>query len=99
MAGTTDVTTRLARLFQESLNLDVPSCESDLFETGVLDSLMFVELLLLLEREFGVTAAVDDLEVDNFRTIARIAAFVAERVPAPPRVVPMRLASPIGPGW
>ena len=89
MAGTPDLKDRLASLFQEALNLEVPSCETDLFETGVLDSLMFVELLLLLEREFGVTTGVDDLEVDNFKTLARIAAFVDGRVRAAPRLVPL----------
>jgi methoxymalonate biosynthesis acyl carrier protein len=90
MFGKPHVEERLAQLFQASLNLDVPTIDTDLFETGVLDSLAFVELLLMLEREFGVTTAVDDLEVDNFRTIGRIAAFVGERTAPTGRVVLMR---------
>jgi acyl carrier protein len=90
MTGNSDLKERIASLFQEALNLEIPSSETDLFDAGVLDSLAFVELLLQLEREFGVTPAVDDLEVDNFRTIARIAAFVEERVTVTPRLVPLR---------
>jgi hypothetical protein len=33
---------------------------------------------------------VDDLDADNFRSIARIAAFVAPRATTSPRVVPIR---------
>lgn len=71
---------RISRLFAEGLNVEIPSADTDLFDTGVLDSLAFVELLFLLEREFGVTTSVDDLEVDNFKSVARIAEFVAARL-------------------
>jgi methoxymalonate biosynthesis acyl carrier protein len=70
---------RIAMLLSAALHVDVPAADADLFEAGVLDSLAFVELLLLLEREFGVTTAVDDLEIENFSSIARIAAFVGTR--------------------
>lgn len=76
---------RIARLFADTLHVDVPSADTDLFDTGILDSLAFVELLLQLEREFGVTTSVDDLEVDNFRSISLIAAFVKTRQMARPR--------------
>lgn len=67
----------IIRLFADTLHVDVPSVETDLFEAGILDSLAFVELLMALEREFGVVTALDDLEVENFKTIERIAQFVA----------------------
>lgn len=81
---------RIAMIFSEALHLDVPSHDTDLFDTGVLDSLAFVELLLQLEREFGVTTTVDDLDVETFRSIACIADFVQARRGDPvetPRVV------------
>ena len=75
---------RITSVFSTALNRDVPSAELDLFESGVLDSLGFVELLLQLEREFGVTTSVEDLEVENFRSIANIADFVLARSAADP---------------
>ena len=78
---------RIGQLFAAALNVEVPSAEMDLFDSGILDSLAFVELLLLLEREFGVSASVDDLEIENFRTVARIAGFVAARGADAPKVV------------
>jgi len=75
---------RIAGLFSHALNLDVPSVDDDLFDTGVLDSLAFVQLLMSLEREFGVRTSAEDLEVDNFRSITCIADFVARRAAVPP---------------
>ena len=68
---------RLASFFANEMSLQIPSVDTDLFDTGVLDSLAFEQLILHLEREFGVTMSVDDLEMDHFRSIAQIAGFVA----------------------
>ncbi|MBI4271499.1 MAG: acyl carrier protein [Candidatus Rokubacteria bacterium] len=76
MADRATVERRLADWFLQSLNLEIPSPETDLFDTGVLDSLAFVELLLHLEREFGVTITLEHVELANFGSVARIAAFL-----------------------
>jgi acyl carrier protein len=68
---------RIARLFAEHLHVDDVSFEADLLESGILDSLQFVELLLRLENEFGLTVSLKDLEIDFFRSIDTIAVFVA----------------------
>jgi acyl carrier protein len=68
---------RLVALFQSRLHVDVPSPDTDLLETGTLDSLKFVDLLACLEEEFGVRVSLEDLELDSFRTISRIADFLA----------------------
>ena len=80
---------RITNLFSTALNLDVPSVDSDLFDTGVLDSLAFVQLLFHLEEEFGVSTSVEDMEVDNFKSISSIANFLMARgvdAVAPPAV-------------
>ncbi len=69
----------LGRLFSENMNLDAPSAETDLLESGFMDSLTFVELLLHLEKKFGIQISLDDLEIDNFRSIANIAQFIARQ--------------------
>ena len=92
MVEATSLHDRITRLFLRALNLDIPSVHTDLFDTGALDSLAFVELLVQLEQEFGVTTSVDELELDNFRSIARIADFLMARAAvattgSPPPVV------------
>jgi D-alanine--poly(phosphoribitol) ligase subunit 2 len=71
------LTGRIAKLFTDRLHTDVPAPDTDLFETGILDSLRFVELLAALEEAFDVHIAVEDLEIDDFRNLSRIADFLS----------------------
>ncbi len=70
---------QLERLFAEKLNVEVPSVETDLIDTGLVDSLTFVEFLAQLEAGFGIQVSLEDLEIDRFRTISRIAGFIAAK--------------------
>jgi acyl carrier protein len=74
------VAQRVGRLFVTRLDLETPSQHADLFEQGVLDSLAFVQLLVGLEEEFGIRLTLDEIEVDAFRSVGQIAAFVTERL-------------------
>ena len=76
----TNLDGRITTLFLERLNREVTSIQTDLLETGILDSLAFVELIYHVEQEFGVQVSVDDLEIDNFRSIAKIAEFISQRL-------------------
>jgi D-alanine--poly(phosphoribitol) ligase subunit 2 len=67
----------LEALFVESLHIEAPPLETDLFESGILDSLQLVELLLQLERRFGVRLAIEDMDLDKLRTLDRIAQLIA----------------------
>jgi acyl carrier protein len=88
MSNGNRVREQIAGIFSGALHLDVPSFDTDLFDSGVLDSLAFVELLLNLERQFGVTTSVDDLELEHFKSIASIADFIESRTAASaPKVV------------
>jgi acyl carrier protein len=79
MIDTTAIQEKVTSLFAKKLNLVVASVETDLIETGMLDSLALVELLAQLEESFDVSISTDDLEIENFRSIASIAGFVAQR--------------------
>lgn len=66
----------LTALFAEQLQVEVPSTSTDLIEAGLLDSLKLVELLLCLERKFGVRVDLNELELDHFRSVQQIAEWV-----------------------
>lgn len=70
---------RLINVFKRKLEIDVPSVDTDLMETGLMDSLIFVELLFHIENEFGVAIAMDNLELEYFRSVASIVAFIGQR--------------------
>ena len=71
-----DSTSRLKKIFSEKLLVEVESPDTDLLESGILDSMAFVELLLNLENEFGFQVAIESLDIENFRSISRIAELV-----------------------
>ena len=82
MTDTNSIIGRLGALFVESLHIEAPSADTDLFETGILDSLQLVELLLQLEQRFGFRIKIDDIDLEDLRTLARIARLVAARTAA-----------------
>ena len=68
---------RLGALFVERFHVEVPSSDTDLLETGILDSFQFVELLAELEQRFGFRVRIEDMDLDDLRTLKRIARKVA----------------------
>lgn len=56
--------------------------DHDIFETGSVSSLFAVQLVVWVERTFGVEARPADLDMDNFRTVDHITAFVEARLGA-----------------
>ena len=53
--------------------------EQDMFETGYVNSMFAMQLVQFVEGECGITVESDDLELDNFRTVSSIAAFVERK--------------------
>ena len=76
MTTATNITERLGALFTARFHIEVPSADTDLLETGILDSFQFVELLFQLEQHFGLRVSIDDIDLEDLRTLARIARLV-----------------------
>jgi acyl carrier protein len=43
--------------------------DEDIFALGFINSLVALQLVQFLEKEFGITVEDDDLDLDNFRTL------------------------------
>jgi acyl carrier protein len=61
------------------------TCKENLSETIKLreqgfTSLMFVELILLLEEEFGISIPDEDLTPEHFSTVENIAGYIQSRI-------------------
>jgi len=76
MSGELDTLPKITAIFRDKLELDVLSPETDLLEAGLMDSLTFVDLLVHLEQEFGLTISIENLDVEHVRSLTRIADFV-----------------------
>jgi methoxymalonate biosynthesis acyl carrier protein len=53
--------------------------DEDIFALGFVNSLLAMQLVAFVEKEFGVAVGDEDLDLDNFRTINAIASLVARK--------------------
>jgi acyl carrier protein len=51
----------------------------DIFASGFVNSLFAMQLVLFVERAFGVIVENEDLELNNFRTIDALAQFISRK--------------------
>jgi acyl carrier protein len=68
---------RVLLLIREVLSVDVPDSHTDLVEADLLDSLGLVSLIVEIEHEFQLELPLDDLDVDQFRSVERITELLA----------------------
>jgi D-alanine--poly(phosphoribitol) ligase subunit 2 len=76
MTDQTTLQTEVTALLTCALQVDVASVDEDLIESGLLDSLKIVELLVVLESRFVMTIPFEDLELESFRSVANIARLI-----------------------
>jgi acyl carrier protein len=76
MAPDPRVCERISGVIRQSLGVEVDAFDTDMIETGLIDSLGLISLLAEIEREFGFELPLDTLEVDDFRTVERAATYV-----------------------
>jgi acyl carrier protein len=65
-----------ARLFR---NADLQD-DTDIFATGFVNSLMAMQLVMFVEKEFYITIENEDLDIENFKSIDAITGLVRRRV-------------------
>jgi acyl carrier protein len=70
------VVQQLHQLLREQLTVDVPTPDTDLIDSGLLDSLGLVMLISGLEELFAIELPLDDFDLDRFRTLERIAEYL-----------------------
>ena len=61
----------------EQSRTKVPDRDASLFLSGVLDSFSLVDLVTVIESEFGIRVDDADLRPETFDTISRIEEFIA----------------------
>lgn len=69
----------LTALFRDKLFIDVPSADTDLISSGLIDSLQLVQLLLHIESELGHRIALDEIELDDLRSVTRLAGAISAK--------------------
>lgn len=54
--------------------------DEDIFELGFVNSLFAMQLVMFIEKEFGVVISNEDLDLKNFRSINSIVSLVESKV-------------------
>jgi len=74
----TDIEKRIIRLVRETVPAsgDLTGDFILLGEDGAVDSVTALELVLALEKEFGIVVNDDDIRPENLRNVASIVSFV-----------------------
>jgi D-alanine--poly(phosphoribitol) ligase subunit 2 len=73
---------QITDIFAERFETRLDSVEVDLLESGIVDSVRIVELVLEIEQRFGVSLPFEALEIEDFRTVPRLAERIARTTPA-----------------
>jgi methoxymalonate biosynthesis acyl carrier protein len=56
--------------------------DEDIFALGFVNSLLAMQLVAFVEKEFGIQVADEDLDLDNFRSINAISGLIARKTGA-----------------
>ncbi|KUF16617.1 acyl carrier protein [Streptomyces silvensis] len=69
------VTKELSEFLTANLGQEL-ALDDDYFTLGLVNSLFAMELVTFVERQYAIEVQVDDLDLDNFRTLGRLRDFV-----------------------
>ena len=63
----------------ENVNLPELDDNFDIFEAGMVNSLFAIELMTFLEKAFDIKVTMDDLDMENFKTVNASSQFVQRK--------------------
>jgi acyl carrier protein len=73
----------IRNFINSAVNIDTIGDDENLFASGLINSLFAVQLTTFIERKFGIEIGMDDLDIENFKSIDATAAFVARKSARP----------------
>jgi methoxymalonate biosynthesis acyl carrier protein len=67
------------RFILSSINFTHLDDDDNLFEAGIVNSLFAVQLMIFIEKNFAIDVRLDDLDIENFKSLNAITAFVMRK--------------------
>ena len=74
-----DIREAVKRFILRSINIQDFHDDDNLFESGIVNSLFAVQLMTFIEKNFSIEVAMDDLDINNFKSVNAAAAFVIRK--------------------
>jgi methoxymalonate biosynthesis acyl carrier protein len=69
----------IKRFISSSSNITNLDDDDNLFESGIVNSLFAVQLMTFIEKTFAIEVGMDDLEIENFKSLNATTAFVVRK--------------------
>lgn len=79
----TDNRARIAEYLSRFFPVQDLKEDDDIFELGFVSSMFAMQIVSFVEHEFGITVENEDLELEYFRSIGALDAFVARKLSVP----------------
>ena len=76
-----DIKGQIKAFIVSAVNVPNLADDDNLFESGIVNSLFAVQLMTFIERRFAIEVGVDDLDIENFKSLNAAAAFVVTKTP------------------
>lgn len=67
------------RFILSSINIAHLDDDANLFESGIVNSLFAVQLMTFIEKTFAIEVGMDDLDIENFKSLNAATAFVVRK--------------------
>ena len=67
------------RFISASSNIANLDDDNDLFESGIVNSLFAVQLMVFIEKTFAIEVEMDDLDIENFKSVNATTAFIVRK--------------------
>jgi acyl carrier protein len=74
---------KIKSFFSKFIREDELTDDRDIFAMGLVNSLVAMQLVTFVEKEFGVVVADEDLDIENFKSINAIADLVGRKQAMP----------------
>ena len=67
------------RFILNSINITHLDDDDNLFESGIVNSLFAVQLMTFIEKTFSIEVGMNDLDIENFKSLNATAVFVLKK--------------------
>ena len=74
-----DIKATVKRFISRSSNITNLDDDDNLFESGIVNSLFAVQLMTFIEKTFAIEVGMEDLDIENFKSLNATTAFVLKK--------------------
>ncbi|QXV63894.1 acyl carrier protein [Mucilaginibacter sp. 21P] len=67
---------RIREFIKKNIGSASISDDQDLFDSGIVNSLFSIQLVTFVEKNFNITVTVDDLDIENFKSVNAVFDFL-----------------------